>query len=478
MLGIILCLHILIRLVPQSMMLDGALYAAISRNLAGGQGSLWHLHFSNSLFPYFVEHPPLMMWLEAVGFLLFGDSIVVEKSFSFAFLILNGAIILLIWSELSRNTRYQGLGVCALIFTAVAGKIGFAFGNGLIENLQMAFTSLAVLCVLVAYRSDVISSLTSRVFWMVGAGLAIVLALLAKGPVGLFPLAVPFFYAVVFGLPRITSAAFDTSVMLLTVLAIFLVLFLFDGPREYVLRYVNVQLLASLSGARGGAGFTKGLSVFLPALLYPALIMGMAWLFSVRLGSDSLADKLSRGTLKQTGIFLFAIGFAASVPILSSPRIAAYYFNPSMPFFAMSFLCFCAPHILNIAERFSAVSLRRASMVLIAIFVMSLVFVAINIGKPGQDRDLIEDARLVAAHICPSSQKCEKSVATCESVYEDWQFHAYVGRNHRFDLIPKVPSPDDAFFLTDDTCKIPAETRASEILIGLSRHHLYKRDPG
>ncbi len=477
LLGIILCLHIFIRLVTQSMTIDGTLYAAISRNLANGQGSLWHLHYSNSLFPYFVEHPPLMMWLQAVGFLLFGDSIVVEKSFSFVCLLLNGAIILLIWRQLSRGTRYQGLGVCVLIFTAVAGKIGFAFGNGLIENLQMLFTSLAVLFILAAYQSDVNASRILKIFWMVGAGLAIVLALLSKGPVGLFPLAVPAFYAAVFGSPRIISAAFDTSVMLVTVLAIFFVTLLFDGPREYILQYANGQLVASLSGARGGRGFTIGLLVFLPTLLYISLIAGLLWLFSVWLGPVSSADKLSRGTLKQTGIFLFAIGFAASAPIFASPRVAAYYFNPSMPFFAMSFLCFCAPHIINITERLSAAWLRRATMALTAIFVVSFVFVAMNVGKPGQDRDLIEDARLLATHICPSSQKCEKSVATCRSVYEDWQFHVYVGRNHRVDLVPKAPAADDPFFLTDDMCAMPAERRASEILVGLSRHHLYGRDP-
>ncbi|MEO1627822.1 MAG: hypothetical protein AAFV25_21920, partial [Bacteroidota bacterium] len=53
-------------LLEQSMFVDGLWYAAISRNLAQGQGSFWHPHFSALIFSEFHEHPPLVFGLQAL----------------------------------------------------------------------------------------------------------------------------------------------------------------------------------------------------------------------------------------------------------------------------------------------------------------------------------------------------------------------------------------------------------------------------
>ena len=55
------------------MFMDGTIYAAISRNLAEGVGTMWALHFSAGLFPVFREHPPLVFWLQSFFFRLLGD---------------------------------------------------------------------------------------------------------------------------------------------------------------------------------------------------------------------------------------------------------------------------------------------------------------------------------------------------------------------------------------------------------------------
>jgi 4-amino-4-deoxy-L-arabinose transferase-like glycosyltransferase len=472
-LAIIFCLLVLARLVQQSMTIDGTLYAAIARNLAAGDGALWHLRFSGTLFPYFAEHPPLMLWLEAIGFWLFGDSLAVERGFSLVTALLNAAVLLGIWRQLTRDTPYQALGVVALILTLVAGRIGFALASALIENLQMIFTSLATLLVLVAYRDGEVGSRTVRSFWMVCAGLAIALAVLAKGPVGLFPLVVPVFYAIAFRTPRLWGAVFDTALVLLTVAAVSSVLLLFDAPREYFLRYVDGQLVSSLSGARGGAGVWKAVKVFVPVALFPLLIALLFVAMSKWLGPVRPAARMSRGSLTQTALFLLAIGIAGSGPIFLSPRVAAYYFNPSLPFYAMALACVCAPFVLNVFQRTSALWLRRVRIALVAGVAISLGIVAYNVGKPGPDRDLIADARQVAAHICPSAERCARSIASCQSVWEEWQFHAYMARNQQVDLALDAPTAAGALYLTNSGCATPVARRATEINIGLSAHRLY-----
>jgi 4-amino-4-deoxy-L-arabinose transferase-like glycosyltransferase len=266
----ILCFHVLWRLVKLDGASDGTLYAGIARNLADGRGAPWHLKFSESFFPYFTEHPPLMIWIEAILFSLFGDTLAVEKTFSLLLLFMNGVCVAAIWRELSRGSRYQYLDIVALILTLIAGRIGYAFSSALMENLQMIFTALAVLCVIGAYRESVDSR--HRLFLMVVSGILIELALLTKGPVGLFPLTAPVLYWIAFRSQRPTQVLLDMAVIALTVLALSYVLLAFAAPREYLAAYFHGQFVASLSGARGGAGFFGSMGVFLPIFLYPCLV--------------------------------------------------------------------------------------------------------------------------------------------------------------------------------------------------------------
>ena len=259
-LAVLVCWLVVARLVQQSMTIDGVLYAAISRNLAEGVGSLWNPQFSGSLFDTFAEHLPMMLWFQGVAFWLFGDSMAVERGFSFACLLLNGAVILGIWRELTRGAPYQKLGMVALLFTLVSGKIGYGFSNGLMENFQMIFSSLAVLCILVAYRPSGFRN-HSRTLWVICGGLAISLAVLSKSPVGLFPLAVPAFHWFFFRTPRFGEVVIDTLILSLVVGLFFVILLAFEGPRLNVLQYVHNQFVASLTGARGGAGIWKAIEV-------------------------------------------------------------------------------------------------------------------------------------------------------------------------------------------------------------------------
>lgn len=478
-LAIILCLHVLVHLVQQSMMLDGVIYAAIARNLAAGDGSLWHLQFSGTLFSYFAEHPPLMIWLQSAGFWLFGDSIAVERGFAFITIVLNGAVLIAIWRELTRGTPYQGLGVFVLILTLVAGRIGYAFANGLIENLQMIFTSAAVLFMLMAYRAEADGSPILKMIWMMGAGLAIALALLTKGPVGLFPLVIPILHSFAFRLPRFWGAVRDTAMIIAVVVVVVSILLLADGPRAYIDRYLHDQLISSVSGARGGAGLWKAISVFIPVALFPLLTAGLFIILSVGLGPVQPRDPQVTHRMARSGQLLLAIAVAGSFPIFVSPRVASFYFNPSLPFYAMALASVCAPFVLNVFQRASSLWLRRVQIVMIAGLLIAASIVTSKVGEAGEDREVIGDARRIATYICPSTERCGKSVASCASVWEDWQFHAYMGRNHRVDLVREPPpTVSAAFYLTDRRCGPPASRATSEIDIGLKGYRLYRLDVG
>ena len=66
----------------EGMFLDGITYAALAKNYAQGLGNFWNLHYCQTLYPEFHEHPPLAIVIQSWFFTLFGSSIYVEKIYS------------------------------------------------------------------------------------------------------------------------------------------------------------------------------------------------------------------------------------------------------------------------------------------------------------------------------------------------------------------------------------------------------------
>ena len=91
------------------MYLDGVIYAAISRNMAAGIGSLAVPHFTNTLFPHFFEHPSLGLWLQSLLFRLLGDHLYVERLFvSIEFIVVSFFIVYL-WAKSFSSIRASNL---------------------------------------------------------------------------------------------------------------------------------------------------------------------------------------------------------------------------------------------------------------------------------------------------------------------------------------------------------------------------------
>lgn len=253
--GCAFCLGILARIVQLSINLDGGIYATLARNLAQGRGSPWALHFSNSFFNVFAEHPPLMMWLEAVCFTIFGDSIAVEKGFSLLTFFVSTALLYQLWKYVNDDdTLMQKAFPFALLLLLFSGRVSYGYANGLLENLLTIFSLTSVLLIFVAYKRQ--SSFFS--LWRMGlvaaAGLFICLSMLTKGPVGLFPLAAPGIYWLIFRKPKLLAVVADI-VLILFVIAVFLAfIYSFTASREGLERYITAQLLPSLRGDRGSFG--------------------------------------------------------------------------------------------------------------------------------------------------------------------------------------------------------------------------------
>lgn len=478
LLAILFSLQVLLRLAPQSMFFDGMIYSTIARNMSEGIGTIWRPYFSKTLFPLFAEHPPLLMWLEAIIFRAFGDSILVEKIVSLLTVLASGGILLATWRLLNEDdAQFRSVGALPLILALAAGRVGWAFANNMLENLLIVFTSLAIYMVIKAYG---VSGLRSRLVLVAAAGLATALAVLTKGPVGLFPIAAPAIFWLAFRRPRLLDVIADTVIIIAVTVAVFAILWQFEEARGYINRYLVNQLLPSLQGQRGAAsGGWKALITLLRVNFYPVLIAGILFLLARYLRQErfetpeAAAIQVSERTRR--GVFLLMVGLSASLPLLASPRVSSFYFNPSLLYFSSAVAIWCAPVVLRTLGGLDDRRRRRFTGLLCLVLAGSLIAVGANAGRPGIDRLQIEDAGKIAQAICPNAGQCRDTVAVCDAVWQDWQLHAYMERYYKISLATAGDDSGDYLIANGDCISKSLSDGYSEVGIGLSEYKLLRR---
>jgi 4-amino-4-deoxy-L-arabinose transferase-like glycosyltransferase len=446
------CVLLLRKLVHQSFFFDGGIYASLARNLAEGTGSAWRLHFSNTLFAVFSEHPPLMMWLESLGFMVFGDTIAVEKSFSLLTFAVSGMLLFKIWTRLhDGDPLMQRAAPLALFMTLVAGRVNWGFANGMLENLLTVFTLCAILLVVTAYDARLNASAIRRMALVFGAGVAIVLALLTKGPVGLFPWAAPMLYWMALRRPAFSAVVLDSIIIAGVIVLFFLLLWSFDESREASQRYLSAQLLSSLVGERGYNG--GGLAAFRKILLgngYSLLILALVFAAGSLWRRASIDPALRRDRL-QRSVFLLLVGCSASLPIAISPRVANFYFNPSLPYFSAGLCALCAPVLMEGLGKLREKGQSRLWMASIGALALGVVVVGVNVGRLGVDRQTIMTARKIVDVVCSGAMPCDETISACGKVLEDWALHTYMQRYYKIS-IADTSTEIAKYLVSDDSC--------------------------
>ncbi|MDH4414482.1 MAG: glycosyltransferase family 39 protein [Rhizobium sp.] len=447
-----ICLQILVQLVHVSMFFDGGIYATLARNLAEGRGTIWAPHFSESLFPTFAEHPPLMFWLQAIGFALFGDSIAVEKGFSFLTFVVCAVLLFQIWMRLNKDDLLvQQAFPIALIMALIAGRVNWGFANGLLDNLLAVFSLTAVLLLVIAYERPTPVFTARRLVLVSAAGLAICLSLMTKGPVGLFPLATPAICWLVLRRPTFLAMIFDTLVILLVIALFVAFLYSFDVSREAVDRYVTAQLVSSLSGARGHYG--GGLYVFRKLLGvngYSLAIVALAALAGWRLGLGKSSAETRQLRLRRAAL-LIMIGLSASLPIGLSPRVANFYFNTSLLFYSTGFAILVAPVIMDGLSRLKDPQAKVLRLGSVIFLILSIATVLASFGRPGTDAQTIGQATAIEDFVCAQKVDCTPIVSACENAWQDWALHTYMQRFYKIS-IAKVTEAEGDFLIADDSC--------------------------
>ena len=323
------CLLVLPRMLSYGMFVDGVTYASIARNMAENYGSFWQPYYTATAYPIFYEHPPLGFWLQSWAYRLCGDSRYVEAWWGCGV----GTLLLVVLAGIWRCLTPQGYALAGAWFPSmlfiVMPMTSWALANNMLENTMTFFILLSVLLCLLSLKNP---TLCFSCLYGILSGLSMFCAILIKGPVALFPLAVPLL-SMTHGPKKIFKVSTTVIVLLMTLMVSFGLMFsTYTASVHFFKRYVSQQVLASVTGAPATlTSRFEVLAVVSRESLVPLLIGSTLAAILYRLRQTTLSSMPSR-----LFFYYLSIALAGSLPILVSVKQMRWYAFPSLPFYAMA----------------------------------------------------------------------------------------------------------------------------------------------
>ena len=408
-------------LFSDGMFMDGLMYAAISKNLAHGVGSFWNLYFSNTLYAHFHEHPPLAFGLQSLFFRFLGDGYLVERIYSLSTYLLTGFIIVRIWKKIATK-EVNSLAWLPLLLWISVPLVTWGASNNMLENSMMVFITLSVLFTIKSYESN-------RFINIVVAGIMIFFAVLTKGPVGLFPLAMPFWIFVFKREISFKRFIIDTSALLLSIAGSFLLIFiLFPESVQSLSSYFNRQIVESLSLAH-----TVGSRFY----IIKRFLMEMIPMVTIAILVLLLSKKYSGIVNKPVwAAIFFLFGLSGVIPIMISMKQGGFYILPATPFFSIAIALAIAHRVKYLLRRLDVGGIRFTVFKYIS-FVLLLLSLSINIlqvNRIGRDVNKLEDVYSLI-DVLPG----DAIISMEPAMYEDWSLAGYFARYSDISLDGHTP---------------------------------------
>ncbi len=374
----------------KGMFMDGILYAIISQNVAHDICGLWSLKITDSLYPHFNEHPPLVFALQSQFFKFFGDAYWVERLYSLTTVIVSAGLIYFVYRQISQlsfvinvlgNSKVppqpdeNSISTKSIVFPSSAWVlllwisvpiVNRCAQNNMLENTMLVFVLASVWCYFQFLKFKLSSSVFSETngtasktqaaqsfVWLFLSGSMLLLAFMAKGFTGLFPFALP--AIVVWVLRKDNYSALikpfiqQTATMLLGFAISFaLMTWLFPESASALQRYYDKQVLGSLEKVQTVSTRFKILGDYFLALL-PMILLSLLlqWGFTRNGNFTRKTNKQISFSQKLKFIYrkfaespwtqiLILLSLTGVLPIMISLKQSDYYIYCVFPFVAMS----------------------------------------------------------------------------------------------------------------------------------------------
>ncbi len=305
------------------MFMDGMIYGGLSTNLSNNIGEFWKLHFSNSSYQIFHEHPPLAIYLESIFLRLIKKDIIIIKLYSILTFFVTAFIISLIWIKLGFKTI-----VIPLLIWFSIPIVRWSSWNNLLENTMTIFCISSVLFYIISINKR------NRLPYLIFTGLNIFLAFLSKGVFSLYLLGIPFYYFLITNEKNIRKFFYEIFVIIFTfIISIFFIIHYDNDGAQFFEKYITYQIVNSVQNVVTQKSRFFLIYSLIAELLTPILIIAIIYFI---LKTQNKSQKINKEDRKLF-FFFFITGLCGVFPLLISMKQTDFYITSTYPLFSIAF---------------------------------------------------------------------------------------------------------------------------------------------
>jgi 4-amino-4-deoxy-L-arabinose transferase-like glycosyltransferase len=453
-------------LIQDGMFLDAMLYTCVSHNLSHGIGNFWFPQLSSSNFfgfPFFLEQPPLVFGIQSLFFRVLGDSMYVERFYTFLTTCITAILITRLWKDIFSNEKAikELSWLPVLIWITIPGCI-WSYSNNMMENSMAIFDLIAVILTLRALNSEKPETIK---FFL--AGLFIFLATFSKGVPGAFPLTIPFLHWVIFRKKSFSNIFTGTIILTAVPLVIYFILFQFPQSRESLLYYATKRLLVRINDSP-----TVTTRFFIVKSLFTELIPQLILAFIIITIAKLKKLNLWLISNRKRTIFFGSAGLAASMPLALTLVQRGFYLVPSFPYFAIAISLVIAPVIFYFKEYISGNKklLMISSFLCSLLLVFSIALTLMQKGKSQRDKEMLHDVHAIGNNIPAKSEITVNQNIASNMVLECYfiryySISLYIDEPRQYLMVEKSTKPPDSLKFA----KLNIATQKYDLFIGKDR---------
>ncbi|MBN4051237.1 glycosyltransferase family 39 protein [bacterium AH-315-M05] len=460
---VVLILPILIK---DGMFMDGQQYACVSKNLADGLGTFWFPFLSESWWKsesrFFLEHPPLVYGIQSLFFKVLGDSMYVERFYSFLTAIITAYLILLTWKLiLNDNAGLRKLSWLPILFWIIIPVCYWSYQNNMQENTMGIFTLASVYFTLKGLNAE------RKIFiYLLLSGTSIFLASFSKGIPGFFPIVVVGLYWLINRNISFPKIAVYSAILIFIPILFYSIILLNNEAYESLTFYLNERVLYRIQDEP-----TVDSRFYIVSRLFMELLPILIIIFILLTIYRSKSIRFNYNNEYKNNIILFLlIGGSGSLSLILTSVQKGFYFVPSLPFYAIGFALIVAPGLKEFINRIDIEkkSFKIFKTISFILLVIIIIFSGLQAGKKGRDHNVLHDIYLIGEVVPKSSL-----INIDESMYNQWGLQFYLLRHFNISVDPSNKQHD--YYLIEK--KMPRLTGGHQLRWNTISLEKYKKVP-
>lgn len=444
--------------------MDAMLYTSVSHNLSLGIGTFWFPQFSAhnvAGLSSFHEQPPLVFGIQSLFYDLFGNSMYVERFYTFLTMCITAMLIVFLWKELFRNQEgLRKLSWLPLILWITIPVCFWSYSNNMHENTMGIFTLCSAILTYKAFRIGKFQFILLAL-----SGASIFLASFSKGIPGFFPITIPFLYWLTTKNISFSKAFLHTLMLILIPFLVYMILFLIPESKESLSTYLFKRALHRINEAPTVDNrfyiLWRLFTELLPQLILVIIFFSIAKLKKIKLFSSEQ---------NRQSIFFILVGLSASAPLILTLVQKGFYFVPALPFFAIGLSVLIAPIVSNLIERVDVQTKKYEMLLLLSLslFIGVITFGIMQKGKSSRKKELLHDIYLIGAVVPKQS-----IISIPSEMWNEWDLQCNLVRYYNISL---ETSYNKNYFIVDKTMGSKILPGYKKIDLGTIRYDFYRRE--